>query len=100
MYLQAFLSPAVDIVPLYESEHTNSRGKTEYHIKKTPTPRAKKLAPYIAKLYRPGKRNPYRTQRAGRELLESPQKNGSLVATVSTTNADVPPIVPPGTLAP
>lgn len=73
MFLQALFSDSADIRPLYESAKRNPQGKMEYHLNKAPAGNAVKLTPYLAELFRPGETKPFRTQVAGRELLEPPQ---------------------------
>ena len=70
MFLQAIFSPSQSIETLYEMAERNPNGATQYRITAKPTGRAVKLSPYIAELFRPGVRQPYRSQIAGRELLQ------------------------------
>lgn len=70
MFLQTLLTDSANIEPLYESARKNSQGEVEYHLEKSPARNAVKLSPYVADLFRPGETKPFRTQVAGRELLE------------------------------
>jgi hypothetical protein len=79
MFLQVLTCPAEAIQILYETSRTNRQGTVDYLIAKKPSPGATKFSPYIAELYRPGDRNPFRTQIAGREILD-PSKESSAFA--------------------
>jgi len=71
MYLQAILSRSEDIKPLYETPRTNAKGVKEYHIRTTPSLHSTQLTPYIAELFRPGEKVPYKIQKAGCELIQA-----------------------------
>jgi len=83
MFLQALTCPTEAIQILYETSRTNRRGEAEYLIGKKPSLGATKFSPYIAELYRPGDRNPFRTQIAGRELLDPPNEAPACAASKS-----------------
>lgn len=82
MFLQAALSHSSNIRSLYETSRTNELGEVEYHLGNTPAPKATRLSPYVAALFRPGATKPFRTQIAGREILQppTPSKNLSVVS--------------------
>jgi hypothetical protein len=69
MFYQAMITPSADIEPLY-GKVSRSPERVQCDIHKTPDPGTEPLGAYIADLYLPGARSPFRTQRAGRELLE------------------------------
>ena len=70
MFVQAVLSPSEHIEPLYETASLTPQGAPQYQLSVKPSPKAKKLSPYVAELFNPGAREPFRTQVAGRELLD------------------------------
>jgi hypothetical protein len=78
MFVQAALSHSANIRALYETSRTNKLGEVEYHLGKTPAPNATRLSPYVAALFRPGAAKPFRTQIAGREILQPPTPSKSL----------------------
>jgi hypothetical protein len=80
MFIQAVLSPSQSIEPLYETASSTPQGGTQYQLSASPSPRAKKLTPYLAELYKPKARKPFRTQVAGRELLDPPPATPSFTA--------------------
>jgi len=69
MFYQALVTPSSEIQLLYGREFRSSR-QIECRIEREPSPGAEPLGAYIADLYLPGARKAYRTQPAGRELLE------------------------------
>lgn len=71
MFYQAIVTPSSEIQPLYGREQRAS-DRIECRIEREPSPGAEPLGAYIAELYLPGARRPYRTQLAGRELLDPP----------------------------
>ena len=73
MFLQAIMSCSWTIKPVYEWRERNEKGQVQYVTGHTPVHGAKRLAPYTAELFRPGAEEPFRVQRAGRELLD-PQR--------------------------
>jgi len=78
MFLQAALSHSSNIRSLFETSRTNQLGEVEYHLGKNPAPKATRLSPYVAALFRPGATKPFRTQTAGREILQPPKPSRSL----------------------
>lgn len=70
MFLQTFLAESDNIRPLYEVAHRGAMGAREYLITAQPRERATRFAPYIAELFEPGAKRPFRRQIAGRELLD------------------------------
>ena len=87
MYYQAIVHRVEDIRPLYGLNTRTRDGRIETQIVNEPMPGAKPLGNYLADLYLPGGRAPYRTRPAGRELLE-PVVSGrevTLVMNRSTT---------------
>ncbi len=72
MFYQAIVLPSRDIKQLYGKIRKARGGQVECVIADGPVRGAKPLGAYVADLYCPGARTPYRTQRAGRELLEPP----------------------------
>jgi hypothetical protein len=69
MFYQAMVTPSSEIKPLFGREQ-RAAARIESIIEREPSPGAEPLGVYIADLYLPGARKPYRIQRAGRELLE------------------------------
>ena len=55
-----------NIETLYQSRSPDDK---DFEISKRPVPGCKKMAPYVATLFCPGKVEAYREQKAGRELL-------------------------------
>jgi hypothetical protein len=69
MFYQAIVTPSSEIKPLFGRENRGSE-RSVCVIERDCSPGSKPLGAYVADLYLPGARKPYRTQRAGRELLE------------------------------
>ncbi len=69
MFRQLLTSPSGNIEPVYETCAKTRSGRLEYFTAHAPSAKATKLTPYIAELFEPGALNPFRTQRAGREIL-------------------------------
>lgn len=69
MLYQALLRPSAEFTPLFGTE-TKHGDRTECRIVNKPVTGTKPLGTYVADLYRPGEMKPYRTQLAGRELLD------------------------------
>jgi hypothetical protein len=72
MFLQAVLSHSSDVRALYETSRTNELGEVEYRLRNTPAPKATRLSPYVAALFRPRDTKPFSTRIAGREILQPP----------------------------
>jgi hypothetical protein len=72
MFLQAFVAHSANIKPVYETTSTDAAGHWVYHLGNCPLPHAKKLSPYVSDLFRPGEKEPFRRQVAGREILVPP----------------------------
>lgn len=70
MFLQAITLPASELRPLYGKIRTVSPTRTESTIETAASAGTRPLGMYVADLYLPGATKPYRTQTAGRELLE------------------------------
>lgn len=70
MYYQAIVLPSSEIRALYGKAAARKRNDLEYKITLTPSDDTTLLGSYVADLYLPSARQPYRTVRAGRELLE------------------------------
>ena len=66
MIFQVLLAESSQIETLYQSRAADD---DDFEISNRPVPGCKKMSPYIATLFRPGKVEPYREQKAGRELL-------------------------------
>jgi hypothetical protein len=65
MLFQLLLSDSDQIETLYQSRADDD----DFQITNRPVRGSRKMSPYIATLFRPGKPESYRTQKAGRELL-------------------------------
>jgi hypothetical protein len=65
MLFQLLLSDSSQIETLYQSRDSDDELEMTNH----PLPGSKRMAPYVASLFLPGKLEPYRRQKAGRELL-------------------------------
>ena len=89
MYYQAIVHRVEDIRPLYGLNTRQRAGRVETRIVNEPTPGAKPLGNYVADLYLPGGRAPFRTRPAGRDLLE-PLKSGREVTMVMNRSTTVP----------
>ena len=89
MYYQAIVHRVEDIRPLFGLNTRTRDGRIETQIVNEPMPGAKPLGNYVADLYLPGGRAPYRTRPAGRELLE-PVMSGREVTLVMNRSATVP----------
>jgi len=76
MLFQLLLSESSQIETLYQIRDSDG----EFDITNHPVPGCKRLAPYVATLFRPGKSGSYRTQKAGRELLTPVPLSQVLVA--------------------
>lgn len=66
MLFQMLLADSSQIETLYQSRGDDD---DDFEITNHPVRGSKKLSPYIATLFQAGKAKPYRTQKAGRELL-------------------------------
>jgi len=86
MFYQAIVTPSSEIKPLYGRE-SSSGNQSTCGIQREPSPGAKPLGAYVADLYLPGARKPYRTQRAGRELLEPERAATALRADCAPSDA-------------
>jgi hypothetical protein len=73
MFLQAIVNPSWNVKPVYEWCERNEKGEVEYITGPVPIQGAKRFAPYMAEIFRLGANEPFRVQRAGRELLEPEQ---------------------------
>jgi len=69
MFYQAIVTRSADIKPFYGKLRRVGE-RIDCDIEQTASIGAEELGVYVADLYLPGGRKPYRTQRAGRELLE------------------------------
>lgn len=69
MFYQTIVTPSSEIKPLFGRESRGS-DRSACSVEREPSFGAESLGAYVADLYLPGARKPYRTQRAGRELLE------------------------------
>ena len=73
MFRQVLTSHSSKIKPIYESCVKNRSGELEYVLSDSPSPKATRLSPYIAELFRPGETAAFRSQIAGREMLTPEQ---------------------------
>ncbi len=80
-FFQALNRHSLNIEPLYGRPSLTTNGATRMEISRVASPGAVLLGNYVAELFVPGARHPYRVQRAGRELLEP----GVQPATPATT---------------
>jgi hypothetical protein len=69
MFYQALVTRSTDLKPFYGKLRRVGE-RIDCDIEQTPSPDTEELGVYVADLYLSGGRRPYRTQRAGRELLE------------------------------
>ncbi len=69
-FFQALNRHSLNIEPLYGRPSLTTNGATRMEISRVASPGAVLLGNYVAELFEPGARRPYRIQRAGRELLE------------------------------
>jgi hypothetical protein len=69
MFYQAIVSRSTDIRPCFGKLRRVGE-RIDCDIEQAASPGTEELGAYVADLYLPGGRKPYRTQRAGRELLE------------------------------
>jgi len=70
MLLQVFVTESKNIRPLYQISRKTSAGQTQFDIVREPVPEATRLGTYVAELFEPGAKQPFRVQIAGRELLD------------------------------
>jgi hypothetical protein len=85
MFYQAIVTFSFEIKPLFGR---GSRGfGSACSVEREPSSGAEPLGAYVADLYLPGARRPYRTQRAGRELLE-PEHAAATVLRVDRASSD------------
>jgi len=70
MFVQAIVNSSWNVRCVYEWREKNDRGEFQYVTGHTPVDGAKRFAAYTAELFRPGSDEPFRVQRAGRELLD------------------------------
>ncbi len=70
MFFQAITVPSSEIRQLHGKIRTISSTRTESTISTVASAGTEPLGIYVADLYLPGAKKPYRTQKAGRELLE------------------------------
>lgn len=70
MFIQAITLSSSEIRPLHAKMRAGSSSRIEAKISSVPWEGSEPLGTYLADLYEPGERKPYRTQTAGRELLE------------------------------
>ena len=70
MFFQAITLPSSEIRQLHGKIRTTSSTRTESTISTVASAGTEPLGMYVADLYLPGAKKPYRTQKAGRELLE------------------------------
>lgn len=71
MFIQAITLPSSEIRPLHARIREVSTSRIEARISSVAWEGSEPLGTYLADLYQPGGRKPFRTQTAGRELLES-----------------------------
>jgi hypothetical protein len=69
MFYESIVNPSREIQPLYEIKVHARSGEIGFEVGTDATPGARKLHPYVADLFLPAGKRPYRTQVAGRELL-------------------------------
>jgi len=69
MYYQAIVTPSAEIQQLHGKMRVSSE-RTQCVIENAPSAETEPLGVYVADLYLPREQNAFRTQRAGRELLE------------------------------
>ncbi len=70
MFIQALTLPSADIRPLFETAQKKGTGEMAYSLGHTSAPNALRLPPYIAELFLPGAKKPFKTRVAGRDLLD------------------------------
>lgn len=70
MFIQAVTLPSADVTPLFETERTKGTGETAYSLGTTAAPGARKLPPYVAEIFLPGSKRPFKIRIAGREFLD------------------------------
>ena len=70
MFYQAIVLPSSEIKQLYGRTRPGSSGRVDCQTSDAPFPGATPLGCYVADLYLPEAPNPFRTVKAGRELLE------------------------------
>ena len=70
MFYQAITLPSEEIKPLFGKLRRREGGRFETEITHAPAPGAKQLGSFVADLFLPGAEKPFRTQKAGRELLD------------------------------
>ncbi len=76
MFYQAITEPSSEIRPLYGKVMFSTADRTESSISNTPGEGTEPLGFFVANLFLPGATKPYRTQPAGRELLDPVASTG------------------------
>ena len=69
MFLQVLASPSSKIESVYENCSKDKSGKFEFIMGNAPGSKTTQLDPYIAELFKPAQRSPFRVKVAGREIL-------------------------------
>jgi hypothetical protein len=87
MYYQAIVLPASEIRCLFGKAHPTNDGRVESRICTSPAPHTQALGVYVADLYLPSAKKPYRTVRASRELLDPSYVNTPAAGNVRTRPA-------------
>jgi hypothetical protein len=88
MFYQAIVTLSSEIKLLFGREGRGSE-RSACGVEREPSPGVEPLGAYVADLYLPGARKPFRTQRAGRELLE-PERAAVTAILVDRAPADAP----------
>src|SRR5262245_6965247 len=70
MFYQAITLQSEEIKPLYGKLHWRDGGGAATEVLDRPVPGAQPLGSFVSELYLPGADKPFRTQKAGRELLD------------------------------
>lgn len=83
MFYQAVTERSAAIRPLYGKLQRTSSETVKSSISATPSADAEPLGYFIADLYLPGATKPFRTQRAGRELLDPTIAQGEMSASTA-----------------
>ena len=78
MFYQAITLPSWENRQLHGKTWTATSTRTESSISTVPLEGTEPLGMYVADLYLPGAAKPYRTQKAGRELLEPGLNSGAV----------------------
>lgn len=90
MFYQAITVPSEEIKPLFGKLRRREGGRFETEITHAPAAGAKQLGSFVADLYLPGAEKPFRTRKAGRELLDPVARSSGSLETDAGIDSELP----------